>query len=223
MAMMIKTLGDKIREMRVLRQRIEYLDNKAQQDAVDNRFRALTFQIDQTVQAVKLAKELIGFRLSESSIDGLQLILNNLRGAVQSGVADKDDVIKAEENFKELQSTIKKEWSKHYLFSTGTTVSTLKVIQGIDSQKVEGCLLGIGRGEKWTANISDLKVMRKSLSDANTLIEGLGLDQQIIEFLKKMNSGRATLADVDDKVMDWLRTEALEKRVRLSFFASSRR
>ena len=223
MAMMIKTLGDKIKEMKALRQRIEYLENKAQQDAVDNRFRALTFQIDQTVQAAKLAKGLIDFQLSEASIDRLQQTLNKLRDAVRSGVADKEDVIKAEEDLKELQSIIKKEWSKHYIYTTGTTISTLKVIQGIDSQKVANCLLGISRGEKWTANVSDLKVMSKSLSDANTLIEGLGLDQQIIGFLKKMNSGKATLADVDDKVMDWLRTEALEKRVRISFFTTSQK
>lgn len=62
--------------------------------------------------------------------------------------------------------------------------------------------------------------MNNSLSDANALIAGLGLDQQIIDFLQKMNSGKATVVDLDENVLKWLKTEALDKRVRLSFSSS---
>ena len=54
--------------------------------------------------------------------------------------------------------------------------------------------------------------MIKSIESANVLISGLGLDEQIIAFLQKMNSGKATVVDLDEKVINWLKTEALDKK-----------
>ena len=65
--------------------------------------------------------------------------------------------------------------------------------------------------------------MGKSLLDAKALIDELGLDQQIIAFLQKMNSGKATVMDLDDNVLQWLKTESLEKRVKLSFIGGSKK
>ena len=65
--------------------------------------------------------------------------------------------------------------------------------------------------------------MNRSLSDAETLINGLGLDQQIIAFLQKMNNGKATVMDLDDNILRWLKEESLDKRVKLSFMVSSKK
>ena len=72
-------------------------------------------------------------------------------------------------------------------------------------------------------SIGDYKTMGKSLLDAKALIDELGLDQQIIAFLQKMNSGKATVMDLDDNVLQWLKTESLEKRVKLSFIGGSKK
>ena len=45
----------------------------------------------------------------------------------------------------------------------------------------------------------------------------LGLDDEIITFLQNTNTGRATLQDLNDKVLDWIRDEQLEKKLRISF------
>ena len=99
----------------------------------------------------------------------------------------------------------------------------MQVISGIDTEKVSKCLEGIAKGASWTTSIGDFKAMNQSLAEAKNLIDELGLDPQIIAFLQKMNNGKATVMDLDENVLRWLRDEALDRRVKLSFVGGSRR
>ena len=223
MGMMIDILDKKIKEMKDLRQREERRDNKVAQDALDSKFKLLTEQIHQLMTALQYAKENMQFQLSETALTDLENLLTTHKGAIRSGFAEKDSISKVETDLKSIQQSIKKEWSKQYSILTNSTISTLKVISGIALERVTKCLEGIAKGENWTTSIDDFKIMNKSLSDANTLIAGLGLDQRIIDFLQKMNNGKATVVDLDEKVLNWLKTESLDKRVRLSFTGSAKR
>lgn len=223
MGMMINILNNKIKEMKDLRQREERRDNKAAQDALDLKFKLLTEQIHQLMTALQYAKEYMQFQLSETVLTELENLLIANKGAIRSGFTEKDSVSKVETDLKSVQLSIKKEWSKQYAILTNSTISTLKVISGIDSEHVTKCLEGIAKGEIWTTNIGAFKTMNNRLSDANALIAGLGLDQPIIDFLQKMNNGKATVADLDEKVLNWLKTESLDRRVRLSFLSAAKK
>lgn len=222
MGMMIDVLSKKIKEMRDLRQREERRDNKAAQDALDLRFKTLTTQIHSLMKALQYTKENMQFQLSESVLSDLEKLLTEHKGVIRSGFAEKEAFNQAEADFKNVQQSIKREWSKQYLALTSSTISTLQVISGIDSENVSKCLDGIAKGSSWTTSLEDFKTMDKSLSEAKTLIDGLGLDQQIISFLQKMNNGKATVMDLDGNVLRWLQAESLDKRVKLSFTKSKK-
>ena len=217
MGMMIDVLNRKIKDMKVLRQREERRDNKVAQDALDNRFKILTTQINYLMEALQYTKVNMRFQLSESVLNDLENLLTEHKNVIREGFAEKEAINQSEANYKSVQQSIKKEWSKHYSALTSATISTLQVISGIDSEHVSKCMEGIAKGSTWTTSIGDYKTMEKSLLDAKALINELGLDQQIIAFLQKMNSGKATVTDLDDKVLQWLKTESLESRVKLSF------
>lgn len=217
MGMMIDVLSRKIKDMKILRQREERRDNKVAQDALDNRFKVLTTQINFLMEALQYTKVNMRFQLSESVLNDLENLLTEHKNVIREGFAEKEAINQSEANYKSVQQSIKKEWSKHYSALTSATISTLQVISGIDSEHVSKCMEGIAKGSTWTTSIGDYKTMEKSLLDAKALINELGLDQQIIAFLQKMNSGKATVTDLDDKVLQWLKTESLERRVKLSF------
>lgn len=217
MGMMIDVLSKKIKDMKDLRQREERRDNKAAQDALDLRFKTLTSQIHSLMTTLQYTKENMQFQLSDAVWSDLESLLTEHKAVIRSGFAEKDAINQAETDFKSIQQSIKKEWSKQYSTLTNATISTLQVISGIDSEHVSKCLEGIAKGSTWTTSIGDFKTMDHSLSEAKTLIDGLGLDQQIIAFLQKMNNGKATVMDLDDNVLRWLKAESLDKRVKLSF------
>ena len=217
MGMMIDILSKKIKDMKDLRQREERRDNKVAQEALDNRFKALTMQIHLLMTALQYTKDNLQFQLSEAVIGDLENLLTEHKSIIRSGFAEKEIISQTESDYKTIQQSIKKEWSKHYSALTNATISTLQVISGIDSERVTKCLEGIAKGSAWTTSIGDYKAMGKSLLEAEALINGLGLDQHIITFLQKMNSGKATVIDLDDYVLSWLKAESLDKRIKLSF------
>ena len=49
------------------------------------------------------------------------------------------------------------------------------------------------------------------------MIQSLNLDDGIISFLTKMNTGQATIDDLNEVVLEWIRQEGLESRIRLKF------
>ena len=217
MGMMIDVLSKKIKDMTNLRQREERRDNKAAQDALDLRFKTLTTQIHSLMTALQYTKENMQFQLSDVVLSDLESLLTEHKAVIRSGFAEKDAINQTETDFKSIQQSIKKEWSKQYSILTKATISTLQAISGIDSEHVSKCLEGIAKGSTWTTSIGNFKTMDHHLSEAKTLIDGLGLDQQIIAFLQKMNNGKATVMDLNDNVLRWLKAESLDKRVKLSF------
>lgn len=221
--MMIDILDKSIKDMEDLRQREERRDNKAAQETLDQRFSVLTNQIHSLMLALQYTKEEMQFQLNDQILMELESLLQKSKGIVESGFAEKDPIAQMENAHKTVQQNIKKDWSKHYSSMTNSTKSTLQVISGIDTEKVAKCLEGIAKGASWTTSIENFKAMNQSLAEAKDLIDGLGLDQQIIVFLQKMNNGKATVTDLDENVLRWLRDESLDKRVKLSFVGGSRR
>ena len=143
--------------------------------------------------------------------------MNVLEQIVASGLASPDGIINADNTFKTLQSSMKKEWSKQYADLTSATVSTLEAIRGIDPDNVGRCLQKIQPAENWDLDVERYKTMHNGLNEADYLIMELGLDDEIIAFLQNTNSGRATLQDLNDKVLAWIRDEQLERKIRISF------
>ena len=223
MGMMIDVLNKRIKEMKDLRQREERRDNKVAQDALDVRYKTLTTQVHSLMMALQHTKANMQFQLEDIVLSDLENLSTKLKAVIGSGYAEKDAIGQAESSLKAIQLNIKKEWSKHYSNLTNATISTLQVISGIEPEQVPKCLEGIAKGAVWTTSIGDFKRMEQSLSDAKSLIEGLGLDQEIIMFLQKMNNGKATLIDLNDNVLYWLKKESLDKRVKLSFMVGIKR
>ena len=223
MGMIIDVLSRKIKDMKDLRQREERRDNKAAQDALDLRFKALTTQIHSLMTVLQYTKENMQFQLSDTLLFDLENLLTEHKAVIRSGFAEKDAINQVETDFKNIQQSIKKEWLKQYSTLTNATISTLQVISGIDSERVSKCMEGIAKGSAWTTSIGNFKTMAHSLSEAKILINGLGLDPQIIAFLQKMNNGKATVVDLDDNVLRWLKEESLDQRVKLSFMGGSKK
>ena len=84
--MIIDVLSEKIKDMKDLRQREERRDNKAAQDALDLRFKALTTQIHSWMTALQYTKENMQFQLSDALLSDLENLLTEHKTVVQSGL-----------------------------------------------------------------------------------------------------------------------------------------
>lgn len=215
--MIIDVLNEKIQEMKYLRQQEVLRDNMAQQEAIDTRYRALVDQIHIFSKALRYASDNLGFTLSDSLQTDILALLVSLKSITKSGLANKESVIITENNFREIQSSVKKEWNKYYYTYTASTVSTLNIISGIGFNNVKECISDIKIAEKWSSNIVALTKLQVAMSSAAALIKNLNMDQETIGFLAHMTAGKATLLDLNEKVLAWIKRESLEGKIRLSF------
>ena len=214
--MIFVNIDRKIKDMKKLR-RLELIKaNQAQQAATDTKFRTLVTQVCSFSDAIEYARENLSFSISDSIQTDMLSLLENLKGAVSTGYADKEAVVSAEADFKLIQTNTKKEWGKHFVSYTSTTTNTLKVISGIDSERINSCIAEIKAAENWAVDISVLKVLKQAIDSADSLIKDLNMDQETVLFLTKMTSGKATIADLNENVLDWIKKESLGSKRRSS-------
>lgn len=203
--------------MQDLREKIEIKNNKAMQDNTDAKYRLLLTQVNYFVEVIEYLYTDLGVSINDEILTSISELMDVLEQSVASGLASQAGVTSADNIFKTLQNGMKKEWLKNYTDLTGATVSTLEAIREIDPDNVGSCLQKIQSAENWDLDVKRYQTMYTGLDDAVHLIIGLGLDDEIITFLQNTNSGRATLQDLNDKVLAWIRAEQLERKIRISF------
>lgn len=203
--------------MQDLQKKTAIKNNKAMQDNADTRYRLLLTQVNHFVDVIVYLYTDLSVPKNHEILMSTSELMNVLEQIVASGLASPDGIINADKTFKTLQSSMKKEWSKQYADLTGATVSTLEAIREIDPDNVGSCLQKIQPAENWDLDVERYQAMHNGLNEADHLIMELGLDDEIITFLQNTNSGRATLQDLNDKVLAWIRDEQLEGKIIISF------
>ena len=58
-----------------------------------------------------------------------------------------------------------------------------------------------------------------TLDEMSEFLSTLNTSGEVVDFLKKMQSGQATLKDMSDEVVNWIRAEDLENKIGLKFIA----
>ena len=192
-------------------------DGKDRQKNTDTRYRMLLTRINSLVEVLVYLYAKVELPVNNEVLISLSALMNDMEQIIAEGLASNESVIEAEKSFNMLQNTMKKEWGKQYVECTGAAVSTLEAIKGIAPDRVNTCLEKIKFAEVWSLDVRNFEKMSEGLDDADRLIIGLGLDDEIIVFLQRTNLGRATLQDLNDKVLTWIRNEELEQKIRISF------
>lgn len=200
-----------------LQRKSEIKKNKEFQENTDNKYRVLISQTDKFVATLFYIYENIDIEVNKDIIISTVDILEKLQKSVESGWAVSEEVANAETLFKNLQGNMKKEWASQYTNVTGATINTLEALKGIEPEKVTQCLQKIQTATNWELGETNYKSLITGIESAETLITGLGLDDEIIMFLTKTNSNKATLEDLNEKVLTWIKDEKLEKKIRISF------
>ena len=192
--------------------------NQEQQVKNDNKYQELVHQVTHLCYAVHYAQETFSFQYQPQNT--LLEILTDLQTVAIKGTVDEDSISQGSRKIKPIQEQLKKEWAKCYPSVVGSVTSTLRIIQKIDPTQVSKCLLDIQSAAVWQNDDSDLphlKTLSNALYNSNAIIERLGLDQEITTFLTKVSSRTATLDDLSDGILAWIRRENLSDKIMVSF------
>lgn len=126
--------------MQDLKKKTAVKNNKAMQDNADTKYSLLLTQANHFVDVITYLYTELSVQKNHEILMSTSELMNALEQIVASGLASPDGITNADNTFKTLQSSMKKEWSKQYTDLTGATVSTLEAIKGIDPGNVGSCL-----------------------------------------------------------------------------------
>lgn len=215
--MIINELDEKIKNMKELQKLDNLKANQKQQESSDLKYHNIVNEVNEIVLAFDYLQYKSKVVRQENLKYSILDLLNRLNVATESGLVGNDCLLILEKKLKTIKKEYNGKWPKIYSSLTNAKISTLKVIRGIDTETVSKCLEDIEQGEDWNPDIEVFQRMIEGLESADQLISNLGLNQEIISFLHKINQGKATLPDLSDDVLEWIKKESLEAKIKISF------
>lgn len=220
-SMLIDTLNECIIDMKTVHEMETASADTKKQATADYNFKQLILSLKQMVDEVNLAVENSDFKPSANIISALKSFLGACDKVVQTGAANNATTQYISSESKKLYAVIGQEWTEYYANSTTNILSLLDTVKGIipDENKAVYATNKIKKAASWNTSIENYNYLKQGIAEADKILEDLDLDEdsEILAFLKLVSEGKATLCDLTDEILVWLKSEKLEQRISIKF------
>lgn len=219
--MLIDTLNECIIDMKTVRQMETASADTKKQAMADYNFKQLIFSLKQMIDEVNLAVENSEFRPSVNVISALKSFLGSCDKVVQVGAANDAKTRYITDESKKLYAVIGKEWKEYYLNATANILSLLDIVKGIipDEKKAIYAMNKIRKASSWNTSIDNYNYLKQGIEEADKILEDLDLEEDsvILAFLKLVSEGKATILNLTDEILAWIKAENLADKLYINF------
>lgn len=219
--MLIDTLNECIVDMRVVKEKETVSADTKKQALADYNFKQLVLTLKQMIDEVNLAVENSDFVPSANVVGALKSFLNSCDKVVQEGAANSATTQYISAESKKLYVVIGQEWVSYYESATTNILSLLNTVKGIipDENMATYSANKIKKAANWNKTIENYDYLKQGISEADKILDELGLeeDSEILSFLKLVSDGKATIMDLTDDILEWIKKENLADKIYISF------
>lgn len=219
--MLIDTLNECIIDMKTVREMETASADTKKQATADYNFKQLVLNLKQTIDEVNLAVENSGFRPSTNVTGALKSFLGACDKIIQVGAANNATTQYISSETKKLYAVIGQEWTEYYSQATANILSLLDTVKGIipDESKAIYAANKIKKAATWNTTVDNYNYLKQGITEANQILEDLDLDKdsEILAFLRLVSTGKATILNLTDEILDWLNKEKLAGKIYLKF------
>ena len=138
-----------------------------------------------------------------------------------SGAAKNATTQYVSSELKKTYVVIGQEWSEYYSKVTVNILSLLDTIKGIipDGSKATYAANKIKKAATWNTTIDNYTSLKQGIVEADQILKDLGLDEdsEILTFLKLVSEGKATILNLTDEILTWIKAEHLEDKMFIRF------
>lgn len=220
--MLIDLLDQSIIAMKEIHELEKSSNDVQKQEKNDKIFSAVANESQLIVQAVSNAMSLLDFSVSHETKSRVVGLLKSSNDAVTHGMVQESTTNYLQKEVLAIKKSILQEWAAHYHRIADQKVNMLQTVKGIvpEREKVDYASNKIKMGASWEFRPDNLDKMEKGLREADDIIDNLGLGDdgpQIIEFLKKVADGKASVYDLTPMVLSWLTEKNMTTKLAVSF------
>lgn len=202
---------------------LEKASNDVQkQEKNDRIFTNVVDENHMVIQAVSNSMVQLGFTISSDTRNRIIGLLKSLSDAVSRGMVQESTANYLQKEIFTTKKAILQEWSEYYHKVADQKISMLQTIKGIapEREKVDYASNKIRFGASWEFKQDNLNKMEKGLHEAEEIIDNLGFGEdgtEILDFLKKVASGKASVNDLTPDILKWLTDKNMTTKLSVSF------
>lgn len=202
---------------------LEKASNDVQkQEKNDRIFTNVVDENHMVIQAVSNSMVQLGFAISSDTRNRIIGLLKSLSDAVSRGMVQESTANYLQKEIFTTKKAILQEWSEYYHKVADQKISMLQTIKGIapEREKVDYASNKIRFGASWEFKQDNLDKMEKGLHEAEEIIDNLGFGEdgtEILDFLKKVASGKASVNDLTPDILKWLTDKNMTTKLSVNF------
>ena len=184
---------------------------------IDSKFNMAIKSFDDELDRLIYTTDVTTFVCSIEAVDKIRELIIFCKEAIDNNYVTEQQVYKIKDETKKIKKKLSEEWDEYYEKETKSLEEVLKLSKNITGINVNSLLINLQEGRSWDANKNIRNKMTESISSAKDLINKLELKENIVDFLRKMVKQEATLLDVDEDIMKWIKNEHLEGTIKITF------
>ena len=220
--MLVDLLDQSIIAMKEIYELEKSSNDVQKQEKNDKIFSNVVSENHLMVNAVTNSMSQLGFVISQETRGRVIGLLKLSSDAVSRGLIQESTANYLQKEVFTIKKAILQEWSDYYHKVADQKINMLQTIKGIapEREKVDYASNKIKLGASWDFKQDNLDKMEKGLQEADEIINSLGFgedDAEIIAFLKKVASGKASVHDLTTDILNWLMENNMTSKLAVSF------
>lgn len=220
--MLVDLLDQSIIAMKEINELEKSSNDVQKQEKNDKIFSNVVSENHLMVNAVTNSMSQLGFVISQETSGRVIGLLKSSSDAVSRGLIQESTANYLQKEVFTIKKAILQEWSDYYHKVADQKINMLQTIKGIapEREKVDYASNKIKLGASWDFKQDNLDKMEKGLQEADEIINSLGFGEdgaEIIAFLKKVASGKASVHDLTTDILNWLMENNMTSKLAVSF------
>ena len=220
--MLVDLLDQSIIAMKEIYELEKSSNDVQKQEKNDKIFSNVVSENHLMVNAVTNSMSQLGFVISQETSGRVIGLLKSSSDAVSRGLIQESTANYLQKEVFTIKKAILQEWSNYYHRVADQKINMLQTIKGIapEREKVDYASNKIKLGASWDFKQDNLDKMEKGLQEADEIINSLGFGEdgaEIIAFLKKVASGKASVHDLTTDILNWLMENNMTSKLAVSF------
>lgn len=153
---------------------------------------------------------------SEKTQDDLQKLVTYTKSTFEQTTVINP--AKYQDDVKKLNERIKNEWkvqTDEFLSGIKEELGILKLVSN-EKQDIQKILVCMNNFSNWPDDENTIRQYESANLKAEEILSRMEFDQEISDFLKKVKDKEASLLDLTDTIIEWIRKEELSGNIMLN-------
>lgn len=219
--MMIDTLDECIIDMNTIMELKTASADSKNQATANHKFKQLVSNLKDMTEEVYLAVQNSDFCPSAQTLALLGRFVSICDKVVQDGAAVNATTDYIKEESRRLYGVLQEEWAAFYEKTTSSILSLLKIVDNIlpDGRTTMYAVNKIKKASGWNHSIQNYNYLKQGITDGEKIISELDLNDnpEVLDFLKLISEGNATVLNLTDEILAWIRQENLAGKMKICF------